>query len=350
MKKYSKIIFINLFLIIFLLIIITLRLGNATNKNYSINEVEMLNNENLILKNGSNIKLNISLFDNFKLSINKVYKWISSNQDICSVNNDGVVYAKSPGITYITARRNNDIIKTKVTVYDTKNILIIVGDSRMDNFKDDNKFISTSNYEVKYTEKPSLLSDFERIYVVSLSGMRYNWLVGEDGYQDNNATLYVKDIIEEYENKTNDIYNYNIKILFNLGVNDLNHKYLGNDSPAYISEKYITKLKDIMNNEWKSDIINNISLNMVTLLPVEDSQVSCYFTGRKNSDVIEFNEFTKNEYDGVVCDAYNDLDINKNSFRERTDKDCANRDGLHFSKKFNREVLYPYLINVCGKK
>ena len=350
MKKHKKIVLINLFLIIFILIIIALKLGTTVNKNYNIDEIDMLDNENLVLKNGSNIKLNISFSDNFKVSINRVYKWSSSDNDVCSVDDEGIIYTKEPGTAYIEAKHGNDIIKTKVTVYDTKNVLIIVGDSRMDHFKDDNGFTSTSDYEVKYTEKPSLLSDFERIYVVSLSGMRYNWLAGENGYQDNNATLYVEDIIEEYEDKTTDIYKYNIKILFNLGVNDLNHKYLGDDSPAYISGKYIDKLEEIMNNEWKSDIINNISLNMVTLLPVEDEQVSCYFTGRYNSDVIEFNEFTKKEYDGVVCDAYNDLDINENSFRERTDKECANRDGLHFSKEFNREVLYPYLVNVCAKK
>ena len=43
----------------------------------------------------------------------------------------------------------------------------------------------------------------------------------------------------------------------NVAFNDLNHKYLKDDSPAYIASKYLHKLDSIMNDEWKSDIINN---------------------------------------------------------------------------------------------
>lgn len=351
MKRYKRVIIIGLLLIILILSIAILRLGVINvNDNNNIDTIDMLDNKSLFLKNGSNIRLNIFFSDDLKIRMNKFYNWSSSNDKVCKVNDEGVVSSKETGSSYIKATMGTDTIKTKITVYDIKNILVIVGDSRMDNFKDDNNFIETSKYEVKYIEKTSLLSNFDRIYVVSLSGMRYNWLAGEDDYKNNNVTKYVEDIIYEYEDKTTDTYRYDIKILFNLGVNDLNHRYLKNDSPVYVAEKYLNKLEDIMNNEWKSDIINNISLNIVTLFPVEDEQVACYFPGRYNKDVIEFNNYIKKEYNGVVCDAYKDIDFNKNSFRKRTNKECARRDGLHFSEEFNREILYPYLVNVCGKK
>ena len=106
-----------------------------------------------------------------------------------------------------------------------------------------------------------------------------------------------------------------------------------------------------MNNEWSSDIIDKISLNMITLLPIQDEQVKCYSNVRYNKYVIEFNEYTRNNYQGKICDIYNDLKFNDNVFREKAGHEsCATRDGLHFSKEFNTKDLYSYIINYCSNK
>lgn len=313
----------------------------------SISVIDMVDDSDLSIKKGDEVKLNINLFDNTLFSGNKLYNWKSSNKDVAIVD-DGYIKTKKSGKTTITAEFNGKIIETNLFVYEVLEIGIIIGDSRMDHFKDDNDFIETNKYEIKYMEKSSLLNNYKRLYVVSLSGMRYNWLAGEDSYEDDNATDYVKDIIGEYEDKTNDTTKYNIKLLFNLGVNDLNHRYLGNDTPSEVAEKYLEKLDSNMHDEWHSDVVNNISLDILTLFPVNDEMTDCYFPGRYNKDVIEFNKYIIDNSKYNVCDAYNEAGFNNESFRKRTDKSCASRDGLHFSEEFNKGELYNYLVNVCG--
>ena len=179
--------------------------------------------------------------------------------------------------------------------------------------------------------------------------MRYNWLAGIDEYKDKNASMYVSNIIREYERKTSDIYKYNIKILFNLGVNDLNHRYLQNDKPTDVALKYLNELNNLMEKEWNSNILNSVSLNIITLFPTNDEMTSCYFPGRYNKDIIEFNNTIVSNSRYKVCDAYNDLGFKDDYFRERKTKSCATRDGLHFSPEFNRDILYPYLIECFNK-
>lgn len=349
MKKRE--VFLGIILIIILLFIVFF-VGNleGTNKDMedNVNVIDIVDDSDLSIKNNSKVKLNIKFANIFKSS-NNFFDWESSNEDVASVDN-GVVKAKSPGTTTVTAKLDNLEIKTKITVYDIKKVIIIIGDSRMDHFKDDNNFNSTSRYEIKYTDKVSMLSKYDRLYVVSLSGMRYEWFSGDGIYKENNATNYVKDIISEYEDKTKDTIKYDIKLLFNLGVNDLSHYHL-TTTPSEVASKYLSKIDDVMNNEWKSDKIYNISLNMVTLFPVNDDQIKCYFPKRYNKDVIEFNDYITTNSKYTVCDAYNDLDFNDLVFRERFDNaSCATRDGLHFSKEFNTTELYSYLVNVCANK
>ena len=351
MKKRDLLILIILIVIIVLFGYITIRFNSLKEEiDNNIIVIDMVDNNNLSLKKDTKIKLNINLFDNNLISGNKLYKWKSSDKDIATVDGDGFLETKKSGKTIISEEFNCNIIKTNLIVYDVLDIAIIIGDSRMDHFKDDNNFNETDKYEVKYLEKSSMLSNYNKLYVVSLSGMRYNWLAGEDEYRDNNATKYVEKIIKEYEDKTNDTTKYNIKLLFNLGVNDLNHSYLGNDSPGYVAEKYLEKLDDNMHNAWNSNIINNISLNIVTLFPVNDEMTDCYFKGRYNKDVEEFNQYMLDNSKYTVCDAYNEINFTEDVFRERNDKSCATRDGLHFSEEFNRKELYNYLVNVCANK
>lgn len=342
-------------LILFVLIIIGIVdfhiVSNKDNKNSSVRSVEMIKDKELSIKHGDSIQLNIYSSDLVKINTNKFYKWSSSNEDVAYVDEDGIIRTNKAGTTTIEAKSNGKTIKNTLDVYDIKDIVIVVGDSRMDYFKDDNNFKQTSRYEIKYTDNKSILSNIDRLYVVSLSGMRYEWLAGENIYKKNNATNYVRDIIEDYEEKTNANRKYNIKIMFNLGVNDLAHKYLQDDTPSEVADKYLEKIDSLMDNEWHSNIINQISLNMITLFPVNDQMVDCYFPGRYNKDVIEFNETIIENSKYTVCDAYKEIGFKESYFRERTsNKECATRDGLHFSSKFDKDILYPYLIQVCAKK
>lgn len=345
--KYIKMILLFVFLILVLFIFTVLLNTNKSSK--YIRSVNMENNQNISLKVGDKIKYNI--YDGWlnKFGIDKLYKWSSSNDNVAVIENSGIIKAKTPGTSTVSAELGNKTIKANVSVYDIKDILIVVGDSRFDHFKDDNEFDKTENYEVKYKNTTSVLNKLNRIYIVSLSGMRYNWLAGLDQYKDKNANKYVSNIIQEYEKKTNNISKYNIKILFNLGVNDLNHRYLQNDKPTDIALKYLNELNNLMENEWSSNIINNISLNIITLFPTDDEMTSCYHPGRYNKDVIEFNDAIISNSRYKVCDAYHDLEFRDDYFREKKSKSCANRDGLHFSPEFNRDILYPYLIECFDK-
>lgn len=345
--KYIKMILLFVLLVLVLFIFTTLLDTNKSSK--YIRSVNMENNQNISLKVGDKIKYNI--YDGLpnKFGIDKLYKWSSSNDNVAVIENSGIIKAKTPGTSTVSAKLGNKIIKTNVNVYDIKDIIIVVGDSRFDHFKDDNNFIETDNYEVKYKNTVSVLNKVDRIYVVSLSGMRYNWLAGLDEYKDKNANVFVSDIIHEYEEKTSKTVKYNIKIMFNLGVNDLNHRYLLDDKPSNVALKYLNELNKLMENEWSSNIINDISLNIITLFPTDDEMNACYSSLRYNIDVIEFNNtiITNSKY--KVCDAYNDLGFRDDFFRERNDKSCASRDGLHFSPEFNRDILYPYLIDCFNK-
>jgi hypothetical protein len=346
--KYKKLIGLILFAL-FVLIIFSYKEIEKDNEISSIKTVEMINDKELSLQNNSNIKFEIYSSNLLKINNNVFYKWTSSNESVATVDDEGVVKVNKAGTTTIIAKSKSKTLKTIINAYDIKKIAIVVGDSRMDHFKDDNKFSETSRYEIKYIDNNSILSDIDRLYVVSLSGMRYNWLAGEDDYKENNATNYVKDIIKEYEDKTNGNLKYDIKIMVNLGVNDLSKKYLKDDTASEVAMKYLDKFDSLMNGEWKSNVINKISLNVITLFPVNDEMIDCYFPGRYNKDVIEFNKTIINNSKYKVCDAYNDLKFKDIYFRQRSDKSCATRDGLHFTKEFNKNILYPYLINVCSK-
>lgn len=312
--------------------------------------VEIVDDNNLKIKTNEQITLNVKIADIFKTS-NKIFKWKSTDEEVAEVDANGVVTTKKAGTTYIKCQLNDKTIKTKLTVYEKKKIVIVVGDSRMDDFKDDNNFESTDKYEIKYTDQKNILSTYERFYVVSLSGMYYDWLVGNGYFKDENATKYVKKIIKEYEDKTDEYTKYEIKILFNLGVNDLKESHFQSTTPSDVAKKYLTTLEEILNNEWSSETIERISLNMITLLPIQDEQIKCHFPGRYNKFVTEFNEYIKNNYQGEICDIYNDLEFTDDVFRDRPGKEsCSIKDGLHFSKKFNTEKLYPYLTNYCANK
>lgn len=343
-----------IFVILIVITFLSLYIKRTNVINFQLEEnnaiVEVVDSNNLRVKTNEKLKLNVKIADIFKTS-NKIFKWESTNEEVATVDDNGLVTTKKAGITSIICRLKDKVIETRLTVYDEKKIVILVGDSRMDHFKDDNNFNETNRYEIKYTDKKGILPMYERFYVVSLSGMRYNWLVGSDKYRDDNATKYVRQIIKEYEEKNNETTNYEIKILFNLGVNDLTDEYLGNDTPSEVAQKYLTSLEKNMNNEWSSDVIDKISLNIITLLPVFDSQVKCYFPGRYNKYVVEFNDYIKNNYQGKICDIYNDIEFSYDTFRERYgNNSCATRDGLHFTEEFNTQELYPYLVNYCANK
>ena len=346
--KYIKMTLCFVLLVLVLFIFTTFLLDSNKSSKY-IRSVDIENNHNISLQVGEEVKYKIHNGLLNKVGIDKVYNWSSKNNDVVDVNNNGIVKAKIPGTATIYAKFGNKTIKSNVIVYDVKDILIVVGDSRFDHFKDDNEFEKTGDYVVKYKNTISVLNKIDKIYIVSLSGMRYNWLAGLDEYKDKNANIYVSNIIREYEKKTNNISKYNIKILFNLGVNDLNHRYLQNDKPTDVALKYLNKLNNLMENDWNSNILNNISLNIITLFPTDDEMTSCYFPGRYNKDVIEFNNTIVSNSRYKVCDAYNDLGFKDDYFRERKNKSCATRDGLHFSPEFNRDILYPYLIECFNK-
>lgn len=347
-SKYKYII-INLLLIMFIVTLYFMRFGSGSKND----KIDMSNEDNIALKVKNKDSFYIPLSDIFGINVSRFYKFNSSNKRVVKVNHNGEIESVSPGVSTVTASFLGNKLKTKVTSYDVQDILIIVGDSRMVHLSLDNDFSKTDRDAVTYTTNKKLLYGYSKVYIVAINGRRYDWFAGLGEYESDNAISYVKDIISEYAEKTSDIHKYNIKLLFNLGVNDMAKYNLEDkdESPSEVARDYVKKINSVMDNEWKNEKINNISLNMVTLFPVQDEQLKCYYKERSNKSVKEFNNVIKKEYKNTVCDAFNDISFNDDVFREREgDNTCSLRDGLHFDAKFNKDTIYPYLVSKCSKR
>ena len=132
----------------------------------------------------------------------KTVIWTSSNSKVATVKN-GVVTAKTPGTTIITATTKDGNLTANTTITVTKKVVIVVGDSQVTKMAEYKTSYSSKNNKYKTKDK-------SLIYVnKSGTGLEYQTTTGFDS---------VKKIIDTYADAKNDT---NFYIYFPLTVNTI---------------------------------------------------------------------------------------------------------------------------------
>ena len=132
----------------------------------------------------------------------KTVIWTSSNSKVATVKN-GVVTAKTPGTTIITATTKDGNLTANTTITVTKKVVIVVGDSQVTKMAEYKTSYSSKNNKYKTKDK-------SLIYVnKSGTGLEYQTTTGFDS---------VKKIIDTYTDAKNET---NFYIYFPLTVNTI---------------------------------------------------------------------------------------------------------------------------------
>ena len=132
----------------------------------------------------------------------KTVIWTSSNSKVATVKN-GVVTAKTPGTTIITATTKDGNLTANTTITVTKKVVIVVGDSQVTKMAEYKTSYSSKNNKYKTKDK-------SLIYVnKSGTGLEYQTTTGFDS---------VKKIIDTYADAKNET---NFYIYFPLTVNTI---------------------------------------------------------------------------------------------------------------------------------
>lgn len=132
----------------------------------------------------------------------KTVIWTSSNSKVATVKN-GVVTAKTPGTTIITATTKDGNLTANTTITVTKKVVIVVGDSQVTKMSEYKTSYSSKNNKYKTKDK-------SLIYVnKSGTGLEYQTTTGFDS---------VKKIIDTYADAKNET---NFYIYFPLTVNTI---------------------------------------------------------------------------------------------------------------------------------
>ena len=185
-----------------------------------------------------------------------------------------------------------------------KNVIIIVGDSRMEFLYNRGKSI---NIPINFK-------------FIARGGSKIDWL--------NNYAL------EKLENKLENKYDgYKYHVVFNLGVNDLD----SDDSVYLIVKNYYDIYKNL---SLKYDEVN---FYLLSVNPVDDYLMREYIKKQKRSlyKVNKFNDYmisllnsdTSNNI--TYCDSFNNIDF-------------GTPDGLHYDKNTDQKII-DFLVNKCIK-
>lgn len=198
----------------------------------------------------------------------------------------------------------NIYFKTENTINKTVNNLknskvIVVGDSRMELIDNDNKIRKPFNF-----------------VFIAKSGRRLSWL--KDVAIPNLKTIL--------KNKKTDYH-----VVFNMGVNDLNSDYNGNE----IAQDYFEIYQSIATD------YPNVKTYILSVNPIDENRINKFLPSSKrtNKKIKLFNQTIQKELKAsdtenmYYCDAYNNLKF-------ETD------DGLHYTQDTNKKIIN-YIINDC---
>lgn len=211
----------------------------------------------------------------------------------------GVAAKTNSNITY--NKKTLDIVseKSKIKKFDI-NKVIIVGDSRMEFIEQDKSELDVPN----------------NFIIVAKGGAKIDWTAEV-------AIPKLKELLEK--NKK-----YNVHVVFNMGVNDLNYDI---DIKARVDE-YFELYKRVI-NEYK-----NVKFYFLSVNPVDEDIINDYWNNiRTNDKIEEFNDITidilseKNYYNVTYCDSYNTIKF-------------ETKDGLHYNFDTNKRIIN-FINNKC---
>lgn len=194
-------------------------------------------------------------------------------------------------------RAKNDLNKKAAELNKSK--VIVVGDSRMEFIADDKDIVIPFNFEF-----------------VAKSGMKIDWF-------RKTAIPKVKSILKNKE--------YKYYVIVNMGVNDLNTNYKGDE----ISKDYF-KLYQKLAKDYPNIDVYIMSVNPIYEDKLNKSEVSNKRTVNKiklfNNNIL--NELEHSNLDNLYyCDSYNNLHF-------------ESEDGLHYTRDTNKEIIN-YIANKC---
>ena len=263
------------FVIIFLISLIFLTFNNKF--------IEKIKNSQLKM---TSIIIFLGLFVGFLIFL---FAWLLNKDTFngCSTKYYQNIYFKT----------QNNLNKTVNSLKKSK--VIIVGDSRMEFIEDDKEIITPFNFEF-----------------VAKSGMKIDWF-------KNTAIPKVKSILK---NKS-----FNYYIVVNMGVNDLNSEYKGEE----ISKKYF-ELYSKLAKEYPNIEVYIMSVDPIFENKINKDELKNKFKKKK---IKLFNNTIKDELkqsnlDNLYyCNAYNTLQF-------------ESEDGLHYTQKTNRKIIN-YIANDC---
>lgn len=194
-------------------------------------------------------------------------------------------------------RAKNDL--NKKTAELNKSKVIVVGDSRMEFIADDKDIVIPFNFEF-----------------VAKSGMKIDWF-------RKTAIPKVKSILKNKE--------YKYYVIVNMGVNDLNTNYKGDE----ISKDYF-KLYQKLAKDYPNIDVYIMSVNPIYEDKLNKSEVSNKRTVNKiklfNNNILNVLEHS-NLDNLYYCDSYNNLHF-------------ESEDGLHYTRDTNKEIIN-YIANKC---
>lgn len=215
----------------------------------------------------------------------------------CILNKDAFNGCSTKFYENIYFRAKNDLNKKAAELNKSK--VIVVGDSRMEFIADDKDIVIPFNFEF-----------------VAKSGMKIDWF-------RKTAIPKVKSILKNKE--------YKYYVIVNMGVNDLNTNYKGDE----ISKDYF-KLYQKLAKDYPNIDVYIMSVNPIYEDKLNKSEVSNKRTVNKiklfNNNIL--NELEHSNLDNLYyCDSYNNLHF-------------ESEDGLHYTRDTNKEIIN-YIANKC---
>lgn len=180
-----------------------------------------------------------------------------------------------------------------------KSKVIIIGDSRMELINNDSKIEKPFNFQF-----------------IAKGGSRISWLKDE-------AIPKLKTILKDK--------NTNYHIIFNMGVNDLNSDYKGNE----IALDYFKIYQSIASD------FSNAKIYILSVNPIDESKINKFWEDNKrtNKKIKLFNK--------TILTKLNNANLNNMFYCNSNDKLKFNTyDGLHYTKETNKNIIN-YIANKC---
>ena len=260
----------------------------------SVESVTLSKTSETVYLNSTNLTTTLIATINPSNATNKTVTWSSSNSDVATVDNSGVVTFKNLGFASITATVEGKSASYNVTV--KKKAIIIVGASQVVRMKK-----NVSSYDSSYNHYDV---DDNTLKIIALSGTGFGYQVGAGWTQ-------IENFIKNYANEKS---YYEFYIYFPIAGNDVLKFSCDNITPSNSTiiqymEKINQKIQSVKNNSYqvKAYVVSVQPVNPAQanggLVVVNTNKNACVANYRSNIKYHTFNQTTK-----AILNSYSDLE------------------------------------------